>query len=85
MLLCALCVSALVAIATAARWNLARLLTSLMALDSMISLKYWLDEPFWTMMSGLDLLAEGPECTAASFSWPAALWASAAWSGGCGA
>lgn len=30
--------------------------TSLIALDSMISLKYWLDEPFWTMMSCLDLL-----------------------------
>lgn len=40
-----------------------------MTLDSKISLKYWLDDPFWTTISPLDLLLDGPEYRA-FFSWP---------------
>jgi hypothetical protein len=32
-----------------------------MALDKRISLKYWLDEPFWTTISSLDLSLKVPD------------------------
>jgi len=33
-----------------------------MTLDKRISLKYWLDEPFWTTTSSLDLSLKVPDC-----------------------
>ena len=36
--------------------------TSSMTLDKRISLKYWLDDPFWTRMSSLNLSLELLEC-----------------------
>ena len=36
--------------------------TSSITLDKRISLKYWLDDPFWTRMSSLDLSLKLSEC-----------------------
>jgi hypothetical protein len=33
-----------------------------MTLEKRISLKYWLDEPFWTTTSSLDLPLKVPDC-----------------------